>query len=92
MKCLVKIKEEMKTSENGVYIIEVGRCSILNHSLTKTNKEGDSEFKDSNIFTEIKRSSVFGESTNLEVAGLDYFGDIVAGSREQGPKNASATD
>lgn len=56
---------------NGIFIIESGKCSIINNQLGKG--------KDA-IFLEINRSDIFGESSQLEIAGMDYFGDIVAGS------------
>jgi len=59
---------EEHACDKGVFIIETGKCTIVN--------EGHPE----PVFTEIYRSSVFGESSHLEVAGLDYFGDIIAGS------------
>jgi hypothetical protein len=61
---------EEPESDKGVFIIDSGKCSIINRSLPDC------------FFTEIYRSAVFGESTHLEVAGLDYFGDIVAGPKD----------
>lgn len=52
------MKEE-PDSDKGVFIIDSGRCSIINLSLG-SGRQG--------LFTEISRSSVFGESTQLEVA------------------------
>lgn len=57
--------------QSGIFIIESGKCSIVNNHLGKG--------KDA-VFLEINRSDIFGESTQLEIAGMDYFGDIVAGS------------
>jgi hypothetical protein len=38
----------------------------------------------SSVFSEISRSDVIGDSYELEYAGMDYFGDIVAGSVKRG--------
>lgn len=71
---------EESEPDRGVFIVESGRCSIVNPSLGQEK---------SGVFTEIYRSSLFGESNHLEVAGLDYFGSIVAGSVLTGQRNPS---
>ena len=71
---------EESEPDRGVFIVESGRCSIVNPSLGQEK---------SGVFTEIYRSSLFGESNHLEVAGLDYFGSIIAGSVLTGQRNPS---
>lgn len=52
MKCTFLREED--DSETGLFIIEVGKCSICNDQLGEGKKA---------LFTEISRSTVFGEST-----------------------------
>lgn len=85
--CCLTVRGE-DDSDKGVFIIDKGVCSIMNDELGSERKK---------TFFEIARSNVVGESTHLEIAvshfiidlirqGLDYFGDIVAGSMTQGKR------
>ena len=64
----------------GVYIIETGRCSIINI---------DAQGNRRNISV-IGRNDSFGGSERIKIATLDYLGEIVAGCDIQSGPAAAA--
>mmetsp|Transcript_23184 Transcript_23184/g.22680 ORF Transcript_23184/g.22680 Transcript_23184/m.22680 type:complete len:101 (+) Transcript_23184:1712-2014(+) len=63
------LKNIRESDGDGVYIIDTGRCKIINPY-------------DKSVFNTIQRGDYFGENESLKIPSNNYFGEIVADDDE----------